>query len=126
LLDKIEELTTAEEFLSDIPKLIETMASCHSIKEINGRLVGDPVDLRMHEFTNWVSLLTSPFLFPPDLKLTPLVRPSKNPTSRSTFLQGVPTRSLSPSPMYHMYQTKILTSQSSLQSALNLSQPCSE
>lgn len=30
-----------------------TMATCHSLRSIDGELVGDPLDLKMFEFTNW-------------------------------------------------------------------------
>ncbi|KAL8996773.1 MAG: hypothetical protein Q9169_003796 [Polycauliona sp. 2 TL-2023] len=29
------------------------MASCHSLRNVDGDLVGDPLDLKMFEFTNW-------------------------------------------------------------------------
>lgn len=29
------------------------MASCHSLRNVDGELVGDPLDLKMFEFTNW-------------------------------------------------------------------------
>lgn len=30
-----------------------TMATCHSLRSVEGELVGDPLDLKMFEFTNW-------------------------------------------------------------------------
>jgi magnesium-transporting ATPase (P-type) len=33
--------------------LIEGMASCHSLTHINNELAGDPLDLKMFEFTKW-------------------------------------------------------------------------
>lgn len=30
-----------------------TMASCHSLRSVDGDLVGDPLDLKMFEFTSW-------------------------------------------------------------------------
>lgn len=30
-----------------------TMATCHSLREVDDELVGDPLDLKMFEFTNW-------------------------------------------------------------------------
>lgn len=41
---------------TDFPRrsqLLEAMASCHSITRIHGDLAGDPLDLKMFEFTNW-------------------------------------------------------------------------
>ncbi|KAL8676574.1 MAG: hypothetical protein Q9186_006923 [Xanthomendoza sp. 1 TL-2023] len=32
---------------------LHTMASCHSLRNVEGELVGDPLDLKMFEFTNW-------------------------------------------------------------------------
>ncbi|KAI3323123.1 hypothetical protein HD806DRAFT_498036 [Xylariaceae sp. AK1471] len=31
-----------------------TMATCHSLRSVDGELVGDPLDLKMFEFTNWL------------------------------------------------------------------------
>ena len=36
--------------------LIRGMASCHSLTYINGKLVGDPLDLKMFDATSWVKL----------------------------------------------------------------------
>ncbi|KAL2915285.1 hypothetical protein HK105_205150 [Polyrhizophydium stewartii] len=35
------------------PLIICAMATCHSIKVVHGSLVGDPLDLRMFDFTGW-------------------------------------------------------------------------
>ncbi|KAJ2992757.1 hypothetical protein HDV02_002869 [Globomyces sp. JEL0801] len=35
------------------PLIICAMATCHSIKVVSGELVGDPLDLKMFEFTKW-------------------------------------------------------------------------
>lgn len=32
---------------------LHTMATCHSLHSVDGELVGDPLDLKMFEFTNW-------------------------------------------------------------------------
>jgi len=29
------------------------MATCHSLRAVNGDLLGDPLDLKMFEFTGW-------------------------------------------------------------------------
>lgn len=29
------------------------MATCHSLRAVNGELLGDPLDLKMFEFTGW-------------------------------------------------------------------------
>lgn len=33
--------------------VLYTMATCHSLRVVNGELVGDPLDLKMFEFTGW-------------------------------------------------------------------------
>lgn len=35
--------------------LVQALASCHSLTSIQGQLKGDPLDLKMFEFTQWVS-----------------------------------------------------------------------
>lgn len=32
---------------------LQTMATCHSLRNVNGKLVGDPLDVKMFEFTGW-------------------------------------------------------------------------
>ena len=34
--------------------LVQALASCHSLTSIQGQLKGDPLDLKMFEFSNWV------------------------------------------------------------------------
>lgn len=34
-------------------KILQTMTTCHSLKIVNGELLGDPLDLKMFEFTQW-------------------------------------------------------------------------
>lgn len=29
------------------------MATCHSLRKVNGDLLGDPLDIKMFEFTHW-------------------------------------------------------------------------
>ena len=29
------------------------MAACHSLRSVNGELIGDPLDVKMFEFTGW-------------------------------------------------------------------------
>ncbi|KAF2862483.1 hypothetical protein K470DRAFT_255774 [Piedraia hortae CBS 480.64] len=33
--------------------ILHTMATCHSLRDIDGELVGDPLDLKMFQFTGW-------------------------------------------------------------------------
>ncbi len=30
-----------------------TMATCHSLRKVDGKLMGDPLDVKMFEFTGW-------------------------------------------------------------------------
>ena len=41
-------------------RLLEAMASCHSITRITGDLAGDPLDIKMFEFTRWDLIEPSP------------------------------------------------------------------
>lgn len=34
-------------------KVLHTMATCHSLRVVDGELVGDPLDVKMFEFTGW-------------------------------------------------------------------------
>ncbi|KAJ3033709.1 hypothetical protein HK097_004753, partial [Rhizophlyctis rosea] len=36
------------------PNIVCAMATCHSIKVVEGELIGDPMDLKMFEFTGWM------------------------------------------------------------------------
>ena len=38
---------------SESSEFEKAMASCHSLTHINGELAGDPLDLKMFEFTKW-------------------------------------------------------------------------
>ncbi|KAH9474139.1 hypothetical protein Pst134EA_001181 [Puccinia striiformis f. sp. tritici] len=33
--------------------LMHALATCHGLKAVNGKIIGDPLDLRMFEFTGW-------------------------------------------------------------------------
>lgn len=62
----------------DYPLIICAMATCHSIKVVHGELVGDPMDLKMFEFTDWVITEGSLQSGGPLVNMT-LVRPPKAP-----------------------------------------------
>lgn len=47
-----------------------TMATCHSLRKVDGKLVGDPLDVKMFEFTDWS--------FEEDCRLPNLVRDAEN------------------------------------------------
>lgn len=38
---------------STLQAVLHTMATCHSLRSVDGELVGDPLDQKMFEFTNW-------------------------------------------------------------------------
>ncbi|KAI9158814.1 Cation-transporting ATPase [Paramyrothecium foliicola] len=38
---------------STLRAALHTMATCHSLRSVEGELVGDPLDLKMFEFTTW-------------------------------------------------------------------------
>ncbi|CAK1553646.1 unnamed protein product [Leptosia nina] len=46
----VDDITT----LPSKSPLIQALASCHSLTSIQGQLKGDPLDLKMFEFTQWV------------------------------------------------------------------------
>ena len=33
--------------------VLYAMATCHSLREIDGEIIGDPLDIKMFEFTRW-------------------------------------------------------------------------
>ncbi|CAI2162186.1 8461_t:CDS:10 [Funneliformis geosporum] len=39
---------------SDFTSILYAMATCHSLKLVDGKLIGDPLDLKMFEFTKWL------------------------------------------------------------------------
>lgn len=38
---------------SDKANILHAMATCHSLKLVDGEVVGDPLDAKMFEFTGW-------------------------------------------------------------------------
>ncbi|KAG0164153.1 hypothetical protein DFQ28_011560 [Apophysomyces sp. BC1034] len=38
---------------STLSRIFRTMTTCHSLKIVNGELLGDPLDLKMFDFTGW-------------------------------------------------------------------------
>jgi hypothetical protein len=43
-----------QEEQSPFKALFNTMATCHSLRLVDDELIGDPLDLKMFEFTDWV------------------------------------------------------------------------
>lgn len=55
LLQKIEEVQSVPESMAEkSTSLVHAMSTCHSVKSLNGELIGDPLDLKMFEFTRWI------------------------------------------------------------------------
>ncbi|CAG8686790.1 1616_t:CDS:10, partial [Ambispora leptoticha] len=40
--------------IKEYQPILFAMTTCHSLKLVNGELIGDPLDLKMFEFTNWI------------------------------------------------------------------------
>ncbi|KAG0049967.1 hypothetical protein BGZ83_005235 [Gryganskiella cystojenkinii] len=55
MLKHVEEMQSAPSTIMEksMP-LLFAMTTCHSVKSLNGELIGDPLDLKMFEFTQWV------------------------------------------------------------------------
>ncbi|KAF9372781.1 hypothetical protein CPB97_001011, partial [Podila verticillata] len=55
LFSRVSLLQSAPESLRErSTALLYAMATCHSVKSLNGDLIGDPLDLKMFDFTQWV------------------------------------------------------------------------
>ena len=52
MVSEPEALSGNEEDLS-LRVVLHTMATCHSLRSVDGELVGDPLDVKMFEFTQW-------------------------------------------------------------------------
>jgi cation-transporting P-type ATPase 13A2 len=59
-----------------------TMATCHSLRKVDGKLVGDPLDLKMFEFTGWS--------FEEDCRPRNLARDAENFDSPSSVVRPPP------------------------------------
>ena len=67
-------------------KILEAMASCHSLTHIHGDLAGDPLDLKMFEFTKWELVEYSSDETQNYDKISPtIVRPRKRRTTAGTL-----------------------------------------
>ncbi|KAG0032683.1 hypothetical protein BGZ81_010294 [Podila clonocystis] len=55
MLNSVDEMQKAPKTLLErcVP-LLFAMTTCHSVKSLNGELIGDPLDLKMFEFTQWI------------------------------------------------------------------------
>ncbi|KAJ1860752.1 hypothetical protein LPJ73_001246 [Coemansia sp. RSA 2703] len=54
-LDRSSSMTATPRRLGDASKLslVHALATCHAVKLVDGRLVGDPLDVKMFEATGW-------------------------------------------------------------------------
>ncbi|KAG0038258.1 hypothetical protein BGZ82_000702 [Podila clonocystis] len=55
MFNSVDEMQKAHKTLLErcVP-LLFAMTTCHSVKSLNGELIGDPLDLKMFEFTQWI------------------------------------------------------------------------
>ncbi|KAJ2763571.1 hypothetical protein IWQ57_005529, partial [Coemansia nantahalensis] len=55
-LDRSASMTTAPRHTADPSKLrvLHALATCHTVKQVDGELVGDPLDIKMLQSTGWV------------------------------------------------------------------------
>ncbi|KAF9132248.1 hypothetical protein BGW39_000500 [Mortierella sp. 14UC] len=55
LLNCVEDLRAVPDSMQERgTSLLLAMATCHSVKSLNGELIGDPLDLKMFDFTQWI------------------------------------------------------------------------
>lgn len=55
MLNSVEEMQNApKSMLEKSMPLLFAMTTCHSVKSLSGELIGDPLDLKMFEFTQWI------------------------------------------------------------------------
>ncbi|KAF9583283.1 hypothetical protein BGW38_009827, partial [Lunasporangiospora selenospora] len=55
MMNNIEDMNDAPaSTLDKSTPLLFAMTTCHSVKSLNGELIGDPLDLKMFEFTHWI------------------------------------------------------------------------
>lgn len=47
-------IVEAQSLNDSSPVLMLALATCHSIKSVNDEFIGDPLDLKMFEWTNWI------------------------------------------------------------------------
>ncbi|KAH7047823.1 hypothetical protein BKA57DRAFT_463445 [Linnemannia elongata] len=55
LLSRVEDLRAVPDSMQEKgTSLLFAMTTCHSVKSLNGELIGDPLDLKMFDFTQWI------------------------------------------------------------------------
>lgn len=86
------EFDSLVEFSKDLgqKELMEAMAVCHSLTYINGELAGDPLDLKMFEFTKWQLIEASSNESENFDKLTPTIIRSSNEQRELALVKQIP------------------------------------
>jgi cation-transporting ATPase 13A2 len=70
--------------------LLHALATCHALKIVDGEVIGDPLDLRMFEFTNWTLEEGKEGTSRPSMDGTPKkVTTTKIPERAATLVQTV-------------------------------------
>lgn len=71
--------------------LLHALATCHALKIVDGEIIGDPLDLRMFEFTNWTLEEGKEGISRPSIDGTPrkAATTSKVPERAATLVQTV-------------------------------------
>ncbi|KAI1315498.1 hypothetical protein EDD11_000731 [Mortierella claussenii] len=55
MFHSIDEMqAAAQSLLEKTVPMVFAMTTCHSVKSVGGELIGDPLDLKMFEFTQWI------------------------------------------------------------------------
>ncbi|KAF9435253.1 hypothetical protein BGZ76_006630, partial [Entomortierella beljakovae] len=55
ILHSVEDMHSGPDSLKEkCISLLHAMATCHSVKSLSGELIGDPLDLKMFDFTHWI------------------------------------------------------------------------
>ncbi|KAF8929131.1 hypothetical protein BGZ58_009153 [Dissophora ornata] len=55
MFNRVEDMQSAPDSMHDkCTSLLYAMATCHSVKSLGGELIGDPLDLKMFDFTHWI------------------------------------------------------------------------
>jgi magnesium-transporting ATPase (P-type) len=61
--DRLPSFCSGLDSKTGFPLLLHALATCHSISRVHGTLIGDPMDLKMFEFTTWVRFLRHLYIF---------------------------------------------------------------
>ncbi|CAG8502981.1 984_t:CDS:10, partial [Cetraspora pellucida] len=74
---------------NSIPPILCAMTTCHSLKLVNGELIGDPLDLKMFDFTKWILEESGQGVSSSTLGLSAGSAPSGRPSSPTTGNGGI-------------------------------------